>query len=92
MVHVFGHHDQVMLQGCGGDEDVGITFRSLGSRAIPTRVEGAGAQPAMTAKDNCDRTGWGAAHKFPHHELEANSARTPGKVRQMTLVAAMHRG
>ena len=25
MVHVFGHHDQVMLQGCRGDEDVSIT-------------------------------------------------------------------
>ena len=25
MVHVFGHDDQVMLQGCGGYEDVGIT-------------------------------------------------------------------
>ena len=25
MVHVCGHHDQVMLQGCGSDKDVGIT-------------------------------------------------------------------
>ncbi len=25
MVHVFGDHHQVMLQGCGGDQDVGIT-------------------------------------------------------------------
>ena len=25
MVHVFGHHDQVMLQRCGGYEDISIT-------------------------------------------------------------------
>ena len=25
MAHVFSHHDQVMLQGCGSYEDVSIT-------------------------------------------------------------------
>ena len=25
MIQVFGHQDQVVLQGCGGDEDVRIT-------------------------------------------------------------------
>ena len=25
MVHVFGHQDQVMLQGCGSDKDVSVT-------------------------------------------------------------------
>ena len=25
MVHVFGHQDQVMLQGCGSDKDIRIT-------------------------------------------------------------------
>ena len=33
-----------------------------------------------------------SAHEFPHRELDAHRARAPREVRQVALVAAVHRG
>src|SRR5262245_30424643 len=42
-----------------------------------------------------EKAAWAArisAHEFPHRELEANRTRAPREVRQVALVAAVHRG
>jgi hypothetical protein len=63
----------------------------LQERGQPTGIPGVCCDELWQAfREDATRAGWITAEEFPRGELNADGEQTPGKVRQLALIAAMH--